>query len=199
MTDELNSVDPNVQAIIAAARRPVTIDADARQRLAEALRGEAAPRRPHRLAWLVEPRSFALPPLTTVAMAAGLVGIGVITGIAINRDGRATTEQLPAVAVVRPQLPDSVAPRAVKFVLIAPQASRVSVVGDFNGWDTGAAPAERQADGSWVAFVNLTPGRHVYAFVLDGSHFVPDPSAPIAPDDGYGQRNSVALVPRSTS
>lgn len=199
MSDELNSVDPSVQAIIAAARRPVTIDPDARQRLVEALRGEAVPRRPHRLAWLVEPRSFAIPPLTTIAMAAGLVGIGVITGIAINRDGRAATEQPPAVAVVHPQLPDSVAPRAVKFVLIAPQASRVAVVGDFNGWDTGAAPAVRQADGTWVAFVQLTPGRHEYSFVLDGSHFMPDPNAPIASDDGYGQRNSVALVPRSAS
>jgi hypothetical protein len=199
MSDELNSLDPNVQAIIAAARRPVIIDADARHRLAEAIRGEAAPSRPHRLAWLMEPRSFALPPLTAVAMAAGLVGIGVITGIVFNRDGRAATEQPPAVAVGNPQLPDSVAPRAVKFVLIAPQASRVSVVGDFNGWDTGAAPAERQADGTWVAFVNLTPGRHVYSFVLDGTHFMPDPTAPITPDDGYGQRNSVALVPRSAS
>lgn len=199
MSDELHSVDPNVQAIIAAARRPVSLDADARQRLAEALRSEPAPRRPHRLAWLVEPRSFAVPPLTTIAMAAGLVGIGVITGIAINRDGRAAAEQPPAVAVVHPQLPDSVASRTVKFVLIAPQASRVSVVGDFNGWDAAAAPAERQADGTWVAFVNLAPGRHEYVFVLDGRHFVPDPNAPIAPDDGYGQRNSVAIVPRATS
>jgi hypothetical protein len=199
MSDDLNSLDPSVQAIIAAARRPVSVDADARHRLAEAIRGEGAPRRPHRLAWLMEARSFALPPLTAVAMAAGLVGIGVITGIVINRDGRSATEQPPAVAAENSQLPDSVAPRAVKFVLIAPQASRVSVVGDFNGWDTGAAPAERQADGTWVAFVTLTPGRHVYSFVLDGTHFVPDPNAPIGPDDGYGQRNSVALVPRSAS
>lgn len=199
MSDELNPLDPNLQAIITAAQRPVSIDVEARQRLAEALRAEVAPRRPHRLAWLMEPRSFAVPPLTTIAMAAGLVGIGVITGIAFNRDGRAATEQPPAVAVVPPQLPDSVALRAVKFVLIAPQASRVSVVGDFNKWDTGAAPAMRQADGTWVAFVNLTPGRHEYVFVLDGTHFVPDPNAPIAPDDGFGQRNSVALVPRAAS
>lgn len=197
MSDDLNSVDPSVQTIIAAAKRPVMIDGDARQRLAEAIRAEPAPRRAHRLAWLLEPRSFALPPLTSVAMAAGLVGIGVLTGIGINRDGRAATGQRPADVAVTPQLPDSVAPRAVKFVLVAPQASRVSVVGDFNGWDTTATPAKREPDGSWTAFVPLSPGRHEYSFVLDGSHFVPDPTAPLGPDDGYGQKNSVMIVSRA--
>jgi hypothetical protein len=198
MTDELNSIDPSVRSIIMEARRPVAIDPDVRRRLDEALRAEPAPRRGSVLRWILEPRSFAMPPLTTAALAAGLVGIGVFTGFALNRDGRAPTEQLPAVAA-SPQLPDSVVPRVIKFVLVAPQAARVSVVGDFNGWDGEATPAERQADGTWTTFVSLRPGRHVYSFVVDGTHFVSDPSAPVAPDDGYGQKNSVVVVAGASS
>jgi 1,4-alpha-glucan branching enzyme len=73
------------------------------------------------------------------------------------------------------------------------------LVGDFNDWDSAATPAKRQADGSWTTWVQLRPGRHVYSFVIDGTHFVSDPAAPIAPDDGYGQRNSVVVVAGASS
>lgn len=196
MSDELSSLDPQVQWIVAEARRPVTVDPEARQRLAAALRAEAAPQRGARLReWFMEPRIVALPRVTSAALAAGLVGIGVLTGLALDRDGRAPDRTAPVVvAGVSPQLPDSLVSRTVKFVLVAPQAAKVSVVGDFNGWDNAVTPATRQADGTWTAFVPLRPGRHVYSFVIDGSHFVADPAAPIAPDDGYGQRNSVVVV-----
>lgn len=195
MTDEFDSLDPNVRWIITEARRPVTMDAGARERLLEALRAE--PRPTHAspfMAWLSEPRRFSMPPIAAAALAAGLVGVGVIGGIAVNRDGR-RAEQRPAVAVVHPQLPDSVAARTVKFVLIAPQASQVSVVGDFNGWDTRATPMSQQnRDGTWTVYVPLEPGLHTYSFVVDGSHFIADPAAPVAPDDGFGHTSSVVLV-----
>jgi hypothetical protein len=198
MTDELNELDPNLQALIAEARRPVAMDASARARLSDALRAEPAPQRVSPLrAWIFEPRSFALPPITSVALAAGLVGIGVFTGLSMNRDGRAPTEQPPAVAAT-PQLPDSSRAQVVKFVLVAPQAARVSVVGDFNGWDGSATPAVRQADGTWTTSIALRPGRHVYSFIVDGQ-FVSDPTAPIAPDDGFGHKNSVAVVTGASS
>ena len=198
MSDEYSALDPAVQYLIAEARRPVTVDASARERLMEAVRAEPRPRRELPvIGWLVAPTRFALPPIATMAAAAGLVGVGIVAGYLINRDGRAPIEH-PQGAVVESQLPDSVAPRAIKFVLVAPQASRVAVVGDFNGWDAAATPAARQPDGSWTTFVTLEPGRHVYSFVIDGAHFVADPAAPIAPDDGYGHRNSVVVV-RGTS
>lgn len=199
MSDELSSLDPNLQWIVGEARRPVQVDAHARERLLEAVRAEPRPRRPIPvIGWALSPRRFALTPIAGAALAAGLVGIGVIAGNAFHRDGRAPTEQRPAVAA-NPQLPDSVAPRVIKFVLIAPQAARVAVVGDFNGWDTGATPAVKQPDGTWATFVALRPGRHVYSFVVDGAHFVNDPAAPLAPDDGYGQRNSVVVVAGASS
>lgn len=194
MHEDLSPIDPNVQWIITAARRPVQLDPAARERLTDALKSEDAPRRQSRVfAWLTEPRRVVMPPLATLAAAAGLVGIGIFSGLLIGRDGRAPIEQRPAVAAI-PQLPDSLSPRVVKFVLVAPQAAKVSLVGDFNGWDTEATPAVRQSDGSWATFVQLRPGRHVYSFVLDGQVFMNDPSAPVAPDDGYGQKNSVVVV-----
>ena len=199
MHEDVNPIDPNVRWIISEARRPVVIDPAARERLMEALKAEEAPRRQSVVVgWLMQPRRIALPPLATLAAAAGLVGIGVISGLLLGRDGRAATEQRPAVAAIS-QLPDSIAPRVIKFVLVAPQAGKVALVGDFNGWDPNATPAERQPDGSWATFIQLPPGRHVYSFVLDGKVFMNDPAAPIAPDDGFGQKNSVVVVKGATS
>lgn len=198
MSDELRGLDPNVQWIVSEARRAVSVSAEARARLLDAIRAEPRPApRPRSLAWLLQPRTLVIPPLATLAAAAGLVGVGVLAGLGYNRDGRTPIERGSPV-VVNPQLPDSVVPRVIKFVLVAPQAARVSVVGDFNGWDTAATPAQRQADGSWATFVPLSPGRHVYSFIVDGQ-FVSDPTAPITPADGYGRKNSVMIVGGRTS
>jgi hypothetical protein len=200
MNDDYESLDPNLQWIVSEARRPVTVDPLARARLFEAVRAEPAPRRQNRtFAWLLEPRRIILSPIATAALAAGLVGIGVFSALLYNRDGRAPTERGLPVAVDS-QLPDSGAPtRIVKFVLIAPQAAQVSLVGDFNRWDRAATPADREADGTWTVYVPLRPGRHVYSFVLDGTHFVSDPAAPMAPDDGFGHKNSVVVVSGASS
>lgn len=198
MSDELQALDSNVRLIVAEARRPVTIDGGARARLMEAVRAEPRPSRAGVLAWFVRRRMIGLSPVAGLAAAAGLVGMGVITGYVLNRAGRTPIGQASPVAVDS-QLPDANPARVVKFVLIAPQAARVAVVGDFNGWDQGATPAMKQPDGTWTTFVTLRPGRHVYSFVVDGTHFVSDPTAPMAPDDGYGQKNSVVVVAGASS
>ena len=142
--DDLDALDPNVQWIVAEARRPVVVDAAARSRLLAAVAAAPGPQRQSRFrSWLLEPRHLDLPPLATLAAAAGLVGVGVLSGLLLNRDGRAPTEQEPPV-VVDSQLPDSHRTRVIKFVLVAPQAARVAVVGDFNGWDISATPAKRR-------------------------------------------------------
>src|SRR5690349_8135010 len=61
-------------------------------------------------------------------------------------------------------------------------AQRVSVVGDFNGWDPDATPMRRAgAPQRWEVETRLEAGRSEYAFVLDGRLWVPDPNAPLAP------------------
>jgi 1,4-alpha-glucan branching enzyme len=69
----------------------------------------------------------------------------------------------------------------------------VALVGDFNDWDATATPL-RSASGAWSVAVRLVPGRHSYAFVLDGVRWIADPLAPPAPDDDFGSPGSVVTV-----
>jgi hypothetical protein len=88
-----------------------------------------------------------------------------------------------------------VAPLPVQLVLRAPAAHRVSVVGDFNGWDTHATTLERDpASGLWSGTVALLPGRHVYAFIVDDSIWMRDPRMPQSRDADFGRPGSVLLV-----
>lgn len=85
---------------------------------------------------------------------------------------------------------------AVHFELALPsQASRVAIVGDFNGWDETATPMVREG-AEWSVRVPLPPGRHVYAYVIDGTRWLVDPLAPQVPDAGYGPANAVIVDPR---
>ncbi len=84
---------------------------------------------------------------------------------------------------------------AVRFDLMLPGTARdVALVGDFNGWDENATPmVHRAEDGAWSARVPLPPGRHVYAFVIDGKQWLVDPLAPQVPDEGYGPANAFVV------
>jgi Glycogen recognition site of AMP-activated protein kinase len=82
----------------------------------------------------------------------------------------------------------------VQFTLPVPAAHQVVVVGDFNHWDTHATPLRRTPTGTWRTTVRLTPGAHVYSFVVDGNRWVPDPTAPLAPGSDFGSPNSLVTV-----
>jgi hypothetical protein len=83
----------------------------------------------------------------------------------------------------------------VAFGLQLANAKSVSVVGDFNGWDPTAAPMERVGGtGAWSATVLAKPGRHVYAFMVDGATLMADPRAPRARSADFGGDASVLMV-----
>ena len=83
----------------------------------------------------------------------------------------------------------------VQFVIVAPSASVVSLVGDFNDWSDAAMPMEREAGNSiWSVTVPLEPGRYRYAFLVDGTTWLSDPSAPPALDDEFGRPGSVVTI-----
>lgn len=187
--------DPYIDWIAHEARRPVRMDPDAKARLLELVRGEPIPvRRAQPWRRFVERRSFSLSPLLTLATAAGLVGVGVIAGLFANNRADRSAVGSRTVAVA-PQLPVHDTVRVVKFVLVAPQARVVSLVGDFNRWDALATPMTKTpTGGTWSVTLTLQPGRHLYAFVVDGTQWLADPKAPIAPEDGFGAPNSVVLV-----
>ena len=62
------------------------------------------------------------------------------------------------------------------FYCHAPHARQVSLVGDFNDWDSKATPMIRQKDGHWMAGLKLGHGYHQYLFLVDGNPVV-DPNA----------------------
>ena len=187
---------PYIEWIAREAQRPVVVDPGARDRIMAAVRAEPAPRRAPTWSRILRPRTLHVSPLAGTLLAAGLVGIGVIAGtFTTNRDGQSTVGQPPV--AVAPRLP--VSDTVVRFVYVAPQANKVYLVGDFNGWDTNKTPLVRSsAGGVWTVTLPLTAGRHVYGFVVDGS-WSADPHAPLAPDDGFGHANSVKFVRRGTS
>jgi hypothetical protein len=73
-------------------------------------------------------------------------------------------------------------------------AKSVAVVGDFNGWDPSATPMERVGtSGFWSATLLALPGRHTYAFLVDGTTLMADPRAPHAKSN-FGGDASVLMV-----
>jgi len=198
MTDQ----DPYVDWIAREAKRAMSVDPMAVERVMARVRLEPRPRRAPRWRWLLESRSLHLSPVLGAALAAGLVGIGVLLGHSnIDRGGQNPTGRDP---VAVPQPPLASTDTVIKFVLVAPHASTVSVVGDFNNWDAQATPMTRTpTGGTWSVAIPLKSGRHVYAFVVNGANgttqWVADPTAPLAPEDGLGAPNSVVLVGGSAS
>jgi 1,4-alpha-glucan branching enzyme len=58
--------------------------------------------------------------------------------------------------------------KPVNFVCLAPDAKRVSLIGDFNAWQSDAHPMKLQPDGAWLVQVELSHGHHRYLFYVDG-------------------------------
>ena len=58
--------------------------------------------------------------------------------------------------------------KPINFYCEAPHAAQVFISGDFNDWNPGSHPMERQFDGTWFAQVQLNHGHHHYLFVIDG-------------------------------
>ena len=199
MRDDELGYDSTIEQVVAVARRPVSMSPAAKARLLMSVRAELRPARGRpRWAWLTDARSLRVSPLAGSALAAGLVGIGVVLGL--DFASPRVDLDAPNGRDVAPISTPNREADGVKFVLVAPQAARVSLVGDFNRWDPAANPMERTpTGGTWSVVVPLSAGRHEYAFVVDGKQWLPDPSAPLAPVDGLGAPNSVVLVRGSSS
>jgi 1,4-alpha-glucan branching enzyme len=83
----------------------------------------------------------------------------------------------------------------IQFVIVAHSAASVALVGDFNDWNTMATPMERVAgNGMWTITVPLAAGRYRYAFLVDGTRWLRDPSAPPMLDDEFGRPGSVLTI-----
>ncbi len=73
----------------------------------------------------------------------------------------------------------------------------LNLFGSFNGWDRGNLPMnDKDVDGVYEAEVPLEPGRYQYKFFGDGREIV-DPMNPEKVPNGFGDFNSVFVVPES--
>lgn len=131
--------------------------------------------------------------VAAVALVVGFVSRGAVTP-RVEMDPPAAsgpaTGEYPVVLASN----DGEARIATQFVFEAAEAREVALVGDFNGWNATELPMVRVANGVWEATVPLPPGRHVYAFMVDGKFLKADPRAPKAGDADYGREGSVVMV-----
>ena len=186
-------------ARVAAALRPLPdVDAAEKARVLVAVAAERERIREQRVR--VARRWKVSGAVGGVAAAAALVAAVWLSGARANPPATAVTPpataSAPSVAPVDARLArDAKGLTTVQVVLRAPDAQRVSVVGDFNGWDSAADAMTRDpVSGLWSHTLALRPGRHVYAFVVDDSVWMRDPRSPEAADEDFGRPGSVLRV-----
>ena len=83
--------------------------------------------------------------------------------------------------------------RKIKFELSAPEAKDVSLVGNFNQWNTQANPMKKDKKGMWKATLPLETGRYEYRFFADGN-WENDPSCWCWVANEFGGQNCVRIV-----
>ena len=183
-----------VEQIAARLRAPEQVHPSFEKRLMEKVRAEAGIHLPasgssERSWWRAE-RVLRVTPLTGLALAAGISLIIGVSGVAIG--SRISARSLLASRAASTAQRDTV--QIVRFVFVDPRAARVELVGDFNEWAKGSTELRRSgAPGVWAVSVPLSPGRHEYAFIINGSRWVADPLAVKSSDD-FGTESSVIRV-----
>jgi hypothetical protein len=181
-----------LRAVAAAVRRVSPAPPDLDARVMAAVRATPEPWWRGAIGWLMAPRTVRVSPVGALAYAAGLVA-AVLVGAHVTKQ--------PTGSPVVAERPHTTAPagdpaaRTIRFVLVAPEAAMVTLVGDFNRWSPAATPLRSAGiSGVWTVDVPLPAGRHEYAFVINGARWVPDPAAPRAPVADFGMPNSVVTV-----
>ena len=123
----------------------------------------------------------------------GVLGVAAVVGLVI---GFVAANQAPKEAIARgiqlvPVRTED-GRQEVPFALVAPNATDISVLGDFNLWEPTAL-SDADGDGVWRTSMFLPPGRYEYAFVIDGRWWGQDPLA----DEyvrSFGEYSSVRYV-----
>lgn len=171
--------------VASALHAPVAANEGARRAIMERVRTMPVHERPRRGMRPARGRTMRHS-IVGVALAAGIGSLGTLPSI--MTDARAGSQPSLASAVigdtVDATLRDTL--RLVRLIFDDTSARRVAAVGDFNGWSPERTPLHRDpASRRWIATVALRDGAQRYAFVVDGTRWVLDPSAPHARgDDG---------------
>jgi hypothetical protein len=133
-----------------------------------------------------------LSPLAAALLAAGIAGLAVFGTMQMAGTWRAPAQRVNLAAVTAPETV-----HVVRFMYTDPEASAVSLVGDFNGWSKEATPlAVATGDGTWIVSLELPRGRHEYAFVVRRGReerWSADPAVLPVHDD-FGTETSIVTV-----
>lgn len=183
MHDEKQSL---IDRVADELKQPVRVDAAFDVRVMETVRRLPVHRRLGLWARALRPRTLTLRPLP-----AGIGALVAAAGLFVL--------MLPAVRAVDRRVPmrgaEVAQARPVQFVLVAPTARKVAVVGDFNDWDRDSAyDATHEGGGVWAVTARIPAGHHRYAFVVDDSLWMPDPGAPRVVDTDFGTPSSALVV-----
>jgi hypothetical protein len=171
-----------LELIVQELQHPVRIDESFDRRVMVSVRRMHAERRPRGvLGWLSAAAGIARRPAYAMALAAGVVAV-------------AATSLLRTKPVTA-----SDGPIDVQFVLVAPNAQSVAVVGDFNNWGLNdTALVAENHNGVWSVSAPVKAGVHRYAFLVNGKQYVADPTAPRSSGDDFGMPSSALVVEGST-
>ena len=189
MPDEDNL---KIKDVARALREPVRIDASFNERVMGVVRG--LPKHSRLSFWRrwAMPRTVTVRPLAASLVAASLVVFALVGLWHVSDDlDRAAKPIANAMFPAKPA-----AEQPVQFVLVAPDAKKVAVVGDFNGWDASHSEyqAKHRGGGVWSVMAPVPVGHHRYSFVVDDSLWVADPTAPRVVDNDFGTTNSAIVV-----
>jgi len=173
-----------LELMVQELQHPVRLDESFDRRVMVRVRRIYAERR-HRgiIGWLGAAANISRRPAWAAALAAGVVAV---VSLSIVRPGQ------KHVNIAGQAIP-------VQFVLVAPDAHSVAVVGDFNNWGLNdTALVAENHNGVWSVSAPVHTGVHRYAFLVNGKQWVADPTAPRAADDDFGQPSSALVVEAST-
>jgi len=167
----------------------------------------------------VDGTSFAAPIVTSIVaqmiQANPTLTPGAIKNILISTAGRIMTESVirqgygvvnarRAVELARSEQhalnivgckPPRVEKGRLLFVFHDDTAESISVAGNFNEWNPLATPLKRDGSSLWsTEIVAPREGRFEYKFVVNGQHWIEDPSNGMKTPDNYGGLNSVLVI-----
>lgn len=168
-----------LEMIVQELQHPVRLDETFERRVMVRVRRLHAERRSR--GWVAVASRVTHRPGWAAALAASVVAV-VTLGLIKSRPDSARTSAAAGTA-------------PVQFVLVAPNAHSVAVVGDFNNWGLNdSALVATNHEGVWSVTAPVPAGVHRYAFLVNGKQWVADPSAPRSTDDDFGMPSSALVV-----
>ena len=178
--------DDPLARVIETLKEPVAIDPGLDSRVMAAIEEQPLASKSTLLdGWLSRRWTIRFSP------AGGLAAAAVVATVILAASLLTRGRELPPPAGPSTQQTSG---EVMQFVLVAPDAKSVALVGDFNDWSLSATRLARQpGDGVWWVTVSLPPGRYRYAFIVDGDSWRSDPNAPVVEDE-FGGSNSVVTI-----